>query len=68
MEFIANWQYAQIIFEIKNSPPLLGFEPSASGYEASALAIILTLQVRLRDVKVCVQQNISNHVRGGNLH
>ena len=45
---------------------LLGGQPF--GYETRMLTIILSLQVRLKDVKICAQQSISNYLQGGNLH
>ena len=37
---------------------MLGFEPQPLDHEASVLTIILSLQVRLKGVKVCAQQSI----------
>ena len=56
LKFIANWKFAQVIvLNLKIPRPLLGFEPQPLGCETSALTIILTLQVILKGIKVCVQ-------------
>ena len=42
---------------------MLRVEPHPLGYKA-----VLALQVRLKGIKVCAQQSMSNHLQGGNLH
>ena len=50
-------------------PHLRGdLNPKPPADEASALTIILTLQVIIKGVKVCAEQNMSNHLPGGNLN
>ena len=41
--------------------------PQPLEHEANVLTITLSLQVRLKDVKVCAQQSMSNHLQGGSL-
>ena len=53
---------------MKKNPPCLDLNPQPLDHEASVLTKTLSLQVRLKGVKVCAQQRMSNHLRGGNLH
>ena len=51
LKFITNWQFAQVIF-----PHLCwDLNPQTLDDEASVLAIILSLQVRLKGIKVCAK-------------
>ena len=43
-------------------------KPQPLGYDDSALPTALTLQVKVKDVKVYALQSMSNHLQGGNLH
>ena len=66
LDFFRNWNLLLIgslqsnFYNLKIPPPLLGFEPKLLGYKASALTSILTLQVRLKGIKVCAQQSMSS--------
>ena len=47
---------------------MLAIEPSTCGSLGQNSTTRPTWQVRLKGVKVCAQQNMTNHLHDGNLH